>query len=229
MDKVLFITALASYLVSLAASLLLSFFYKKINIAFLILGGSIHLVLLVLFFLFGGMQTSIASPDSANYFLLAYFCSGIIMAGTVLRKRLPLITKIYAAVFLSSALLFFFNPSLVIGIITTGSPNAISPHKYRLYDNVYLMEQQNSFNNTRDSHTFKITKELGVFHKTLARNIGLPDFPEKIESVKLAAETGVRLKMYFPGSISPRLIDTVFYYGTISDSSREITRQINHP
>ncbi|HEX5003084.1 MAG TPA: hypothetical protein VFW78_11365 [Bacteroidia bacterium] len=225
MDKVLFIAATACYLVSLAASLLLSFFYRKINTTGLIVWATVHILMLLLFFFSGGLKTSISNPTPANYFLLSFFCTGIVMAGVVLRKSFPLIAKIYSGAFLSSALLFFFNPSMVIGIITAGNPNAISPHKYNLYENVYLMEQQNGFNFNNNSPVFKITKEFGVFHKTLTRNIILPDFPVKIESTKLNTESGIRLIVHFRDSITPQTLDTLIPFGA-GDASQEITRKI---
>jgi hypothetical protein len=226
MSQFLFIWAVTAYLVSLSGSLLLSFFYKKISDRFIIFLGLIHFVFLILWFWFNNEQQTLASPGFANYCFLLFFCTGILIAGTLLRKKSLIILKFYFSLFLMSAVLFVFNPSLVIGFIVSGNPRSINPGAFHLYDNVYMMQQQTALAPDQVHQTYKITMEMGVFHKTLVRDIELPFQPDSISAMELQDPDGAHLKLFYSSNQQKAVLDTVIYYATSRDSSRVITRQI---
>jgi hypothetical protein len=228
MSQFLFIWAVTAYLVSLSGSLLLSFFYKKIPDRVIVFFGFIHLAFLIIWFFIKDEFQSLATPGISNYCFLFFFCSGILLAGIILRKKFFMLLKVYFSLFLLSAVLFVFNPSLVIGFIVSGNPRSINPGAFKLYDNVYLMQQQTALNPDQVSRTYKITMEMGVFHKTLVRDIQLPFEPDSVTAQELQNPDGTRMKLFYNSNNQTAVLDTVIFYGISRDSSRVISRQIKH-
>lgn len=191
----------------------------------LLIFSAVHVLLIGAWLVFRSPAETTATPGISNYLFLLFFCTGVIIAGTVLRKKIFLPVRIYFSLFLLSAVLFVFNPSMVIGFIVSGNPVSINPGTFHLYGNVYMMQQQSALNPDLLSRTYKITKEMGVFHKTLVRDIALKSEPDSVAAEEMTAPAGVRLKFFYFHSGSAEVLDTVFYFGTIRDSSRTITRK----
>jgi hypothetical protein len=179
-----------------------------------------------MWFVFRSPLNTLEHPGPSNYLFLVFFCSGILAAGTVLRKKIFPLIRMYFALFILSAVLFVFNPSMVIGFIVSGNPASINPGSVRLYENVFIMQQQSALNPSQVSRTYKITREMGVFHKTLVRDIVLPAMFDSVSAIPIDDPEGVRIRFHFDSNPKQNYLDTVFYFNVTRDSSRIITRKI---
>ena len=224
MHQGLFIWAVTSYLISLGGSLLLSFFHNRISPALRYLFIGLHLLPLILYFFFIPDQDSLLNPGPGNYLFLAFFCLGALFSGVVLRSQSPPLLKIYFAVFPLSAIAFFISPSFLIGFISTGDPGARKPEDFRLYDNVYLVPQQSTSDPDGHGVPFKITREMGVFHKTLVRDIFLPSWPDSVSGTPSDDQRQVRLNIMYKCSSGWCKWDSTVTFGQ-KDSSKMIIRK----
>lgn len=229
MNQLLFIWAVTSYLLSLAGALLLSFFYRKLPPGFLKAFYFIHVSLLILWLVFSSTAHTLNEPGNSNYLFLFFFCSGVLVSGLVLRGTASKLLKFYFAIYPLSAVVFLLSPSSLIGFIASGKPGAMETGSIRLYENIYLVSQQSALVPAVNSHAFKITREMGVFHKTLARDIILDFYPDSVVSSPLENGKGVSLRLFYPCGNATCSLDTVIPFGVQRDSSRIITRKVqNH-
>lgn len=164
------------YIVSAMLALVLAIVSKKLNVKWVALLLCIHLICLALFIIFKYVIAS--SSNFSAYSFLAFFCTGLILFGLIIRNKINILFKLYTCVFVFSILVFVAKPSRVLTFITQIEwPVEI---EYKLADNLYLVKQDPLLKQTEGKHTYKISKKLGSFHRTLARNI---DFKYDFDSV----------------------------------------------
>jgi hypothetical protein len=196
MSSSLFILTITAFMLSIVGALLISFFRSKIPPA--VIKG-----LIIYHFLIGGIWlTARLSGDyllaSANqgYLFLAFCCSGILVAGIVLRSAFKLYVKIYFSLFLFLVFVFIASPSRLIAFISSGNISVQEFKKFRLTENYFIVEQKID-NNRAGKSNYKLVKENGMFHKTLARNIFLPEKTDSISLLTINPGTNTIIKAYF--------------------------------
>jgi hypothetical protein len=90
-----------------------------------------------------------------------------------MRSAFTVYVKIYFLMYLLSLPVFIAVPSRVLGFISSGNIQAVNPERIHLSENYFLVEQQ-LLSTAGSARHFKLVREMGMFHKTLARNIQLP-------------------------------------------------------
>lgn len=154
------------YIVSAMLALVLAIISKKLRRKWTVALGVLHILFLLAFIIFNYI---IDSDVNSAYYFLAFFSSGLLLFGLVIRNKFNILLKIYSSLFICSVLVFVVKPSLVLTFITqTAMPVEI---EYKLGDNMYLVKQDPLLKKERKEITFKVSKKLGSFHRTLARNI----------------------------------------------------------
>ena len=193
MTNLQLITSLIIYILSVVAALILTIITKKNGKFPLRILLLIHFSLLLLF-----MATYLSGfwSTATNLFFLFFFCTGILLSGSLINKSLNPFLRYYPILFLTSIIFFVFSPSLTIRFITF---NWHTDHtgKWKLQSN-YFMEEEKSMLSVSDSTTtYKITRQFGIFHKTLARNIS---FGMRLDSIRLNnfdEEKGIDVRGYY--------------------------------
>ena len=226
MSPGLFILSIISYLITMVASLLGSFFSKyipnKLILAFIIL----HLSFMVLWLFMRDESDSVVNPGISNYLFLAYFCSGILVAGVFLRKKYPVYLKLYFTIFLLSLAVFIVSPSRVLGFISSGKINAISSQRFHIQENYYFVEQQSVKVVNRDSTiAFKLIREMGFFHKTLSRDVLLPASTDSVAVIDFKENENIFVRIYYKKKSSADSLDLSVPLVLKRDSSAVITKK----
>lgn len=198
MTPVLILSTIIFFITSLVGCLILTLSSKKVSEKNLKSAIIVHLVIglgALLFLLLG---------SNIEKFNLAFFCSGLLLSGIILRKNYHLFFKIYFGLFLLLILFFVYSPSLLAYFISGNYSKVKSPQTINLKDNIYLAEQQSMLGLSNDFTTYKIYKKNGLYKKTLLRDI---DFGGKIDSIQLINFTDDTL--IIKGFLNHR--DTILY------------------
>lgn len=220
----LFILAFACYLLSLALALAGTFLTHIIPRIFINFSIVIHFLLLAAFIINFRYVGSIVHPAYANYIFLSFFCFGIITAGMIMRNKYPVFIKVYFILFLISLPLFIISPSRLLGFIVTGDINALHRERIHVSGNYFLVAQTDHRNNVKQLLPYKLTREMGMFHRTLQRDILLP---ETCDSVRIIDRTKdyIRIRVYYSDDHVKDSIDKTLGLNPVLDSTRVITRQ----
>lgn len=203
MSPGLFILTITLYLVSMVTSLVASFFQKHIpvKIIWIIAGG--HLLLFILWLININGTDSLDRPGISNYLFLSWFCTGLIVSGVVLRKNFNLVVKGYFTLFLLTLPVFLVSPSRVLGFIASGNVKAVDPERFRLVDNYFLMAQQSTPTQPpKGMKPFRLVREMGMFHKTLARDIMVPENIDSVRMLKFQENENIFARIYGSGADS---------------------------
>lgn len=203
MSPGLFILTITLYLVSMVTSLVASFFQKHIpvKIIWIIAGG--HLLLFILWLMNINGTDSLERPGISNYLFLSWFCTGLIVSGVVLRKNFNLVVKGYFTLFLLTLPVFLVSPSRVLGFIASGNVKAVDPERFRLVDNYFLMAQQSTATQPpKGMKPFRLVREMGMFHKTLARDIMVPENIDSVRMLKFQENENIFARIYGSGADS---------------------------
>ena len=198
MTPVLILSTIIFFITSLVGCLILTLSSKKVSEKNLKPAIIVHFVIGFLALLFTLLSSNIEK------FNLAFFCSGLLLSGIILRKNYHLLLKIYFGLFLLLILFFVYSPSLLAYFISGNYSKVKSPQTINLKDNIYLAEQQSMLGLSNDFTTYKIYKKNGLYKKTLLRDI---DFGGKIDSLQLINFTDDTL--IIKGFLNHR--DTILY------------------
>jgi len=198
MTPVLILSTIIFFITSLVGCLILTLSSKKVSEKNLKPAIIVHFVIGFLALLFTILSSNIEK------FNLAFFCSGLLLSGIILRKNYHLLLKIYFGLFLLLILFFVYSPSLLAYFISGNYSKVKSPQTINLKDNIYLAEQQSMLGLSNDFTTYKIYKKNGLYKKTLLRDI---DFGGKIDSIRLINFTDDTL--IIKGFLNHR--DTILY------------------
>ena len=138
--------------------------------------------------------------ETYHYLFTLWFCCGIVAFGLFIRSKLNVIIKIYFSVFISSLLLFVYSPSFLFSVISLSKYSSNEKDKFLLTTNIYLMKQQ-AMVDADDSHSkYKIFKKIGLFNKTLAREISFGHTLDSIKLINIIDEKEVTVRGYFKTS-----------------------------
>ncbi len=228
MDPSLFILAITLYLVSMVATLVASIFEKHIPNRLINTLIIFHLLVLPVWFLFRNPAHTVEEPGNSNYLFLTFFCSGILTSGVLLRKQYPIYMKGYFLLFLLSLPVFIVVPSRVLGFICSAQLNAVSPHRIHVSENYYLVGQGSSkFPLEKGKEPYKLIREMGMFHKTLARDIMIPSPTDSINLLEFKENENIFVRTYFHSPGGADSLDLNITLTSFKDSSQTITRKIN--
>jgi hypothetical protein len=186
----------------MVGTLIGSFFVKHIPDRIIQAAIIIHFLIFIAWLLFRNNNDTLVSPGLSNYFFLAFFCSGILCAGIIARLKYPIYLKLYFFVYLLSLLVFVLIPSRVIGFIASGNLKAINPDRIHIRDNYYFVEQKSMLaGKSTDHKQYKLIREMGMFHKTLARDINLPVGTDSALMMTTELSEEFRLMIYYSDSL----------------------------
>ena len=194
MNNNLLIITITAYIISIAACLILSIALRDIPLNKLRFPLLIHTFLIIIF-----CVVYMIKPESPtlHYLLLSFFCSGLILAGLILRSNALIPFKIYFSLYLLSILFFLASPSHLFRYISYSWRNNDLFQAFHISSNYFLEEQQAMLNHNDDLTKYKVIQSFGVFHKTLARDI---DFGYRLTNIKVILfnpSNAVTLRGYF--------------------------------
>ncbi|MFM2155900.1 MAG: hypothetical protein RL516_649 [Bacteroidota bacterium] len=176
MTPVLILSTIIFFITSLVGCLILTLSSKRLEEKNLKPAIIIHFVLGIIVLLFTFLNGNIEKTN------LAFYCSGLLLSGIIIRKNYHSLLKIYFGLFLSLVLFFVYSPSLLAYFVTGNYNKVKSPQTIILKDNIYLAEQQSMLGLSNEFTTYKVYKKNGLYKKTLLRDI---DFGGKIDSLQL--------------------------------------------
>ena len=227
MSPTLFILSITLYLVCIVSTIILSFFYKVISPRLVNTVLIFHFLTIIFYFIFTGKNDSLQNPGTSNYLFLAFFCSALLISGLVLRMKYPVYLKVYISLFLLSVVFFIASPSRILGFISSGKPTGFNPKRLHLSENYFFVEQDVLNHSSLTSRSFKLVREMGMFHKTLARDVSLPADTDSILSLKFEENREVIIRIYFRKNHSIDSLDMSIPLIIERDSSNIITRKIS--
>jgi len=224
MSPQLFILAITCYLVSMVAALVASFVVKQISPKLVYTLITCHFLLFICWILNRNAYDSVELPGSSNYLFLAFFCTGIINAGILIRSKYSLALKSYFAIYLLSLAIFLVSPSRVLGFIASGNLKSVNPTRYHVLDNYYLVEQQNS-SLPGEKKSFKLIREMGMFHNTLTRDIALPSTTDSVNCLVPPDGDNFNIRVYFKIASGNDSLDMEIKKDNHRDQSGEIQQK----
>lgn len=224
MSSTLFILTITCYLLSLVATLIASFFARLIPSKVVVSAIILHLIFLAGFIFAPQNPNPLEFPGSSNYLFLAFFCSGILISGVLLRQSFHPLLKGYFILYLLSALLFIFSPSRMLGFIASGQPDSFNPPRFHVADNYYLVGQDRTTRTAGSNVSFKLVREMGFFHKTLSRNIILPQATDSVKLLRYESQKKMEIRAFFSQGNEADSSDILIELILVRDSSEVITR-----
>jgi len=179
MSPDIFILTLGLYLFCVVASLLFAIFHKKITDLWAVVFFILHIVLGI-----GFVVTELITDKQSGFSVLFmfFFCCGILTAGLFIRRIKYKWIKLYSLIYLFSVVFFLVSPSKMVGFIATGQYDYYQPDRFHVFENIYLIEAVNLMDQGSTGTTYKIIREMGMYHRTIERNI---DIPFNIKAVSL--------------------------------------------
>lgn len=122
--------------------------------------------------------------------------TGILLFACIVRNNFALPLKIYASVFLLALPLFVISPSRLITIMTLGHLSASHAGELHLTGDYYLEKEHGMIEQKNTEATYKIIRRMGIFNKTLARNIQINFRPDSVKVLFLDEKSEIRLRVY---------------------------------
>lgn len=220
----LLILAFISFLLSVVASLALSFFAKKITREITNILVAVHFLLLAAFLSTYSRTGSILFPSLTNYFILGSFCLGIITSGIILKTQYPTMLKMYFLLYIISIPLFIISPSRILGFIVTADINAMQRDRIHVTDNYFLIAQTDHRNFGANPLPYKLTREMGLFHRTLHRDIMLPGICDSVNVIQKMRDS-INVRFFFSHNHAIDSLDQILVLTPVRDNRRIITRK----
>jgi len=177
MTDFIFIASLFFYLLSVVGCLLLFLFSNNISFSF-----TRSLVISHFIGGFGFLFFAVFSDHTPTWISIFFWCSGILLAGDVFRKSFSKWLKVYFLAFLISIPLFIVIPSRIILLVAGKEFGKPGEGRFRVIDNYYLVRTSEPMD-SMGLYRSKFIKEMGFFHRTIAR--GIPTRPA-IDSIRLS-------------------------------------------
>ncbi|HCI57646.1 MAG TPA: hypothetical protein DFH96_02605 [Bacteroidetes bacterium] len=153
---------------------------------------ALHILSIALYLIY---RNSIHEERVVMLFALI-ICSGIIPFTLIVRRNFPIILKIYFGIFMLSLPLFIIAPSRMLTILSMGYLNTENAHEMLLDKNYYLLKEQGLIKQNDNEATYKVVKRMGIFNKTLARNIFIGFRPDSAKILFLDEKSEIRLRAF---------------------------------
>ncbi len=163
------------------------------NVAKAAIGLHIILLLIMLFKL--TIATGSSDMNKAVYFS-SFICSGILAFSFVIRKKFSTYLKLYFSIFILCFPLFLLAPSRVFTMMSLGLLNIENANEILLDKNYILAREQGMVKHEGKLSTYKVIKRMGMFNKTLARNIQFNFTPDSAKVLFMDEKTEIRLRAY---------------------------------
>jgi hypothetical protein len=195
---------------------MIAVFNKNIPLSLIKFLAFTHGLLLALWFILKNENETVVDPGHSNYLFLAFFCTGILLAGMIIRKKYMILLKSYFLIFLLSAIVFIVSPSKLLAFICSGKLNSFETEKIHVKDNIYLVKQSNG--------DFRLVKEMGLFHRTMARDIRVPQERDSLMLIGDIDNNVFLIRVYNSESDS---IDININSSSLQNSTKTITRNIS--
>ncbi len=221
MSPALFIISITCYLLSMVGGLIAAFFFKLISPRFINTLIIFHALVFIAWLFFRNETDTLSNPGNSNYLFLAFFCSGVFTASMLLRSAYPVYLKIYYAIYLLSLVVFVISPSRVLGFAASGNLTAINPTRIHISENYYLVEQQNAAGDTIGNY-FKVVREMGMFHKTLSRDVLLPAETDSVNLLDKNMDEVIQLRVFYRKNNVPLQLDLNIETGNHRDDSKDL-------
>lgn len=173
-------------------SLIVLMVSPRIPVIFSYAAIALHIIFIALYLIYRNP----AHEERTIMLFAAIICSGIIPFTLIFRRSFPLILKIYFGVFMLSLPLFIIAPSKMLTILSMGYLNTENAHEMLLEKNYYLLKEQGLIKQNNNEATFKVVKRIGIFNKTLARNIFIGFMPDSAKILFLDEKSEIRLRAY---------------------------------
>lgn len=207
MTYTLLVTTIITYVLSLAATLILAITSKKMRRDSIRIPAIFHFTMLVLttiIYLTGTLQNLLP------YLILFTFCSGVSLAGWALRiNYLKMPFRIYFGAYLLSVLLFLVSPSLLFYSISGSLSFYRKEKEFNLRDNYYLVEQLSQVSQNQKSSNWKVIQKFGIYKKTIQRDISLKTAPDRVQLLEFNKDTMV-IRYWFTANGVTDSTDTGF-------------------
>jgi hypothetical protein len=160
-----------------------------------------HIVITIHVLLAIGMLTKIivmkqqTTPTLALWFSI-FICTGIIGFALTIRKKINGMIKAYFSIFILSFPVFLIAPSRMFTIMSLGLLSIENANEVALKDNHFLVREQGMLKHDDANATYKVVKRMGMFNKTIARNIYLGFSPDSARLLFLNEKTELRLRAF---------------------------------
>ncbi|QQR95383.1 MAG: hypothetical protein IPJ93_01010 [Bacteroidota bacterium] len=187
----LLITIISCFVVSL----ILLMVSPRIPVFFSYIAIALHIIFITLYLIY---RNSVHEERVVMLFA-AIICSGIIPFTLIVRRNFPLILKLYFGLFMLSLPLFIIAPSKMLTILSMGYLNTENAHEMHLDKNYYLSKEQGLIKQKDNEATYKVVKRMGIFNKTLVRNIFIGFVPDSAKNFIFRRKIGIRLRAYMHG------------------------------
>jgi hypothetical protein len=139
-------------------------------------------------------------PDLLPWLILSAFCSGLSIAGWVLRSgHLQVPVRIYFGLYFASVLLFLISPSRLFYTITGKSAVYRSEKEFKLRDNYYLVEQQSLLSASKTIENWKVIQKFGLYKKTIRRDVRFNGSPDSVRLIRMEPDTMI-IRAYYQTS-----------------------------
>jgi len=148
----------------------------RIPVFFSYIAIALHIIFITLYLIY---RNSVHEERVVMLFA-AIICSGIIP-------------------FMLSLPLFIIAPSKMLTILSMGYLNTENAHEMHLDKNYYLSKEQGLIKQKDNEATYKVVKRMGIFNKTLVRNIFIGFVPDSAKILFLDEKSEIRLRAYMHG------------------------------
>lgn len=132
----------------------------------------------------------------------AFVCSGIICFAFIIRKNFNLILKIYFSLFIISFPLFLLAPSRVFTVMSLGLLSTENANEIHLKDNYYMSREQGMIKHDSNMSTYKVTKRVGIFNKTIARELHFNFTPDSAIILFMNEKSEIRIRAFVKKGIA---------------------------
>lgn len=177
MSDIVFVATLFFYLLSVVCCLLLFLFSKNIPNTFTKSLMIVHFIGAIGYFV-----SRLSMDQPPTWLSIVFWCSGILLAGDVFRKAYAKWIKAYFLLFLITIPLFIFIPSRIILLVAGKAFGKPGEGRYRVVENYFLVRTSEPID-SMGLYRSKFIKEMGFFHKTIARGIPTPAVVDSIATI----------------------------------------------
>lgn len=189
------------YILSLVACLIVLVIHSRINLTLCRTVALTHtLIAAILFIQLFQAKGNITFSVAALF--ATFICTGILGFAFVVRKKFPLVIKIYFSLFVLSFPLYLYAPSKVFTLMSLGMLSTENTNEIHLEKNYFLVRQQGMIKTEDVRSSYKIIKRMGMFNKTIARNFIFGFDPDSAKVLKLDENTEISVRAFYKHRLS---------------------------
>jgi hypothetical protein len=149
----------------------------------------------VLLLAIGVISKNSGTVQNFNIMFLLGVCAGLLSSGIYIRRNRWSLLRSYSILYLLLIPAFLLSPSKVVGFLGTGSIDQYDPVRIRIVDNYYLIEQIPITEVTSGNEMYKVVRDMGMFHKTLQRDIRIRNMEFSLEVISYEPDDHLEFKI----------------------------------